>query len=342
MDGGQLDPEPFDGTDELVDEAVITSDLAQAVADAARCRALLSIPDQDLVLDRSQHLVAELLDIGEDTPEDLSRREVAGRSVGPAGRGETDTPTRSPRQIPEGVDLRVNDQVGGPRADPEALVVGDGRIHRVQPEDEVRHHGAVLDGRLERVRPERLAPDRAVDVGDPEEDELLPRGPAAHARLGRESSITRSTSSMVAAKRSTISVSSSSELTYAGAMSVWSPANPSACGWVDVTRSPCSSAVSSTRAAASSSTGRKDSPSRGSTSSTPSKNPRPRTSRTIWEPSSAASSSSRSLGPRSRTRSTRPRSTRRSTTAKPTAEDTGAPSQVCPRSNPREPRSIAS
>ena len=46
-------------------------------------------------------------------------------------------------------------------------------------------------------------------------------------------------------------------------------------------RSPCSSAVASTSVETSTSSGRNDSPSRGSTSSTPRRKPRPRTSRTM-------------------------------------------------------------
>src|SRR5439155_10611276 len=104
---GELDPKPLQSADQLVEEAVIAPDLAEAVADAARRGLLLGIPDPDLVLDRGQHLVAELLDTGEDPPENFSCCEVARRSIGPAGCRQTDPPPRSPRQLPEGLDVRV-------------------------------------------------------------------------------------------------------------------------------------------------------------------------------------------------------------------------------------------
>ena len=56
----------------------------------------------------------------------------------------------------------------------------------------------------------------------------------------------------------------------------------------------------------------------------------------------AAASSSRSRDPRSRTRSIRPSFFNAATTASPTAHDSGAPSQVWPSVNFREPFAIAS
>src|ERR1700674_2149402 len=145
-----------------------------------------------------------------------------------------------------------------------------------------------------------------------------------------------------APKRSTISPSSASVLVKGGANSVWSPANPSRVGIVEYVMSPFSKATSSTVPAARSSGGRKDLPSRGSTYSTPSRKPRPRTSCTIETPLRDSASCSRRRGPRSRTRAIRPSFLRTSMTLRPTAQDRGAPSHVWPRVNFLDPLAIAS
>src|SRR5439155_65729 len=130
------------------------------------------------------------------------------------------------------------------------------------------------------------------DVGDAEEDETAvvcfhPLGFVQHS-LGRPGfrvdgahsfCLTAvSTAAMVSANFSSICRSSSSVLVYAGARTTSSPANPSGVEWVELTSNPCSNATSSTSVAASSSCGKNDLPSRGSTSDTPSRNPRPRIS----------------------------------------------------------------
>src|SRR5918999_1690317 len=335
--------------------------LGQAVADPARQPAPLSVAQSDLVLEGGQDLVANLGHILQDSLQDSPRGEFAGAAVGPAGCPQADPPAGTPPKIVQGLGVRVHQEVGGTGPDPEPFVVGDRRVDRVEPEQQIGHDRPVLEHGLEGRRPEGLPSDRPVHVRDPQEHEAflpgrpcrlsLRRGPGrcldvAHRlrpgdpfRLGLT---VRSTSAIVAAKRRTISASSSSVLINGGASTTWSPVYPSGVECVESTSRPRSIAVRSTRAPTSSSSGRNDSPSRGSTSSTPSRNPRPRTSRTISRPCNADASWSRRPGPRSRTRSTSSRSTRRSRTARPTAQGSGAPSQVWPRSNSREPWARAS
>ncbi len=162
------------------------------------------------------------------------------------------------------------------------------------------------------------------------------------ADAGSSDSTSFATRLTESANRDTISSRSSSGVVKGGANSVWSPANPSRVGWVDSTISPASNAARSIRPATPSSGGRNDSPSRGSTYSTPSRKPWPRTSRTIGMPFRAPVSWSRSDGPRSRTRSISRSDFSASSTASPTAHDSGAPSQVCPSVNRREPLATAS
>src|SRR5439155_24250512 len=143
-------------------------------------------------------------------------------------------------------------------------------------------------------RPQSLAPNRPVDVGYAEEDDtpvvcFHPLGFVQHS-LGRPGfrvdgahsfCLTAfSTAAMVSANFSSICRSSPSVLVYAGARTTSSPAYPSGVEWVELTSSPCSNAMSSTSVATSSSCGGKDLPSRGSTSDTPRRKPRPRTSPT--------------------------------------------------------------
>ena len=204
--------------------------------------------------------------------------------------------------------------------------------------------------RLERGGPKRLAADRAVDVGDPQEHELrvARRGrgfsgtadgdgfDAAHsgASAARRHGVLDDALDAFDRRRRTARPSRRAprrcSCTRARAAS-GRPRSRRASRWVDVTSSPCSMAVWSTRDAAFSSSGRNEAPSLGSTSSTPSRKPRPRTSRTISEAASADARSSRKPGPRSRTRSTRPRSTSRSRTARPTAEERGRRPRCVPQ-----------
>src|SRR5207248_6236119 len=155
-------------------------------------------------------------------------------------RGQAHPPSRPPRQLVQRVRVRMNDQIRRAGPDAEPLVVRDGRVHRIQPQDEIRHHGAALEGLIERARAQRLAAEGPVDVGDTEEDELGVLAGAGHGAATPDSSrlMVRSTSSMVVASRSAISPSSPSVLVNAGARRTWSPAYPSACGWVDVTSRP--------------------------------------------------------------------------------------------------------
>ena len=208
---GQLDPEALERRDQLVEEPTVPTDLVQAVADPARRRRTVLVPDPDLVLDRRHHLEAEAVDVVEHAAEDLARGE-RGRAVGPARRREAHAPARSPRKVAERVGVGTHDQIGCAHADAEALVVGDRRVDRIEPDDEVGHHRAVLECRLERVRAQGLAAQRPVHVGDREEDELLARGGAHAGDPASGAPTRRSTSMIVAANRSTISASSPSVL----------------------------------------------------------------------------------------------------------------------------------
>ena len=98
------------------------------------------IPDPDLVLDRRHHLVAEIGDVVHDRPEHLAGGELARGAVRPARGGQAHAPARPPGKVADRVGIGVHDQVGGAGADAEVLVVGDRRVHRVQPQDQVRHH----------------------------------------------------------------------------------------------------------------------------------------------------------------------------------------------------------
>src|SRR6266545_2791194 len=188
-----------------------------------------AIPQADLVFQRRHRLEPELPHLVQHVAEHLSRGEVAGGAVGPARSRQADAPSWTPRQLVDGLGIRVHDQVGraGPDAGP--FEIGDGGVHRVEAQDQVGHHGSVAYRRLERGGPQRLPADRPVDVGDPEQHEL--RVPCAAfgdhvAAAGLDSArlMVRSTSPIAAANRSTISPSSSSVLVYAGASSTWSPA----------------------------------------------------------------------------------------------------------------------
>jgi hypothetical protein len=210
--GGYLDAETPESGDQLVEESRVPADLVQAVADPARSRRALLVPDPDLVLDRSHDLVPQPVDVVEHAPEDLARGERGG-PVGPARRRQTHAPAGAPPEVVERLGVGAHDQVGRAHADPEALVVRDRRVGRIEPDDEVGHHRAVLEGGLERVRAQGLAAQRPVHVGDREEDELLARCSGAHAgEPARSAPTRRSASAIAAAKRSTISVSSASVL----------------------------------------------------------------------------------------------------------------------------------
>ena len=124
-----------------------------------------------------------------------------------------------------------------------------------------------------------------------------------------------------------------------GASSVWSPAKPSACGWVDVTRSPCSNAVSSTSDGDVELDGQERLPvARVDELDAEQEPAAAHLPDDLASPSSAASSSSRRLGPRSRTRSTSPRSTSRSSTARPDGATRAARRPTCARGRTRASR----
>jgi hypothetical protein len=181
---GQLDPEALERRDQLVEEPTVPADLVHAVADPARRRRTVLVPDPDLVLDRRHHLEAETVDVVEHAAQHLARSERE-RAVGPARRREADAPARSPRKLVQRVGVGAHDQIGCAHPDAEALVVGDRRVDRVEPDDQVGHHGPVLYGSLEGGRAERLAAERAVHVGDREEHELLAGTSVAHPSLTR-------------------------------------------------------------------------------------------------------------------------------------------------------------
>ena len=212
---GELDVERLECAHQRVHEPVVAADLAQAVADPARQRLAVLVPDTNLVLDGRHHVVAERRHVVEDRSVHLPGGEIARAPVGPRRRREADPPPEPPREVADRLDVRGHEQVGRAGADPEALVVGDRRVHRIQPEDQVGHHGSVLHGGLERRRAQRLAAERAVHVGDREEHELLGTVPRAHPvpAADKEPSTDRWTASIVARNRSTICASSSSEVT---------------------------------------------------------------------------------------------------------------------------------
>ena len=187
MHGGELDPETVQGGHELVEEAFVPPDLVHAVADPRRRRPTVLVPDPDLVLDRGHDVVPGAADIGENASVDLARRELARRAVGPARGSEADLPPGTPRELADRPGVRGHDEVGGPRSDPEPLEVRDRRVHRVEAEDQVRHHRSVGERRFERVGPERLPADRAVDVGDAQQDEALMVRGGGHAVPARVS-----------------------------------------------------------------------------------------------------------------------------------------------------------
>src|ERR1700737_2811515 len=286
-----------------MDEAIESTQLAKAVAEPARERPGFGLPQTQLVFDRGDSLKPKLRQAGKNSSQHLARGKLALRAVRPARRREANLPARPPRQLVKRAHLRPHQQVAGSGADAEFRVVADWRVGGVESEQQVRHDRAVASRRLECGGPQRLAADGPVDVGDPEQDELaalrLGHGLGFHAALGLRRRVypaysffftAFSTASIVSLNRLTISWSSSSVLVYAGASSTSSPAKPSGVECVELTRRPRSKAMSSTRVAASSSCGRNDSRSRGSTSEMPSRNPRPRTSPTISDPFNAAAS----------------------------------------------------
>ena len=109
---------------------------------------------------------------------------------------------------------------------------------------------------------------------------------------------------MVAANRETISLSSSSVVVKGGAKRVWSPAISVARRLRRQDDSPRSQRRSSMRRRDAELGGGTSRPSRGSTYSTPSRKPWPRTSRTIGIPSSASASYPAARCPARATRST--------------------------------------
>ncbi len=213
----QLDPQPFERRHEACHEGLEATELGEAVADPTRERMALRVPQPDLVFEGRHHLVAEVFHRSEGSPQHRPRGELAGGAVGPAGRRQTDAPALPPPQVVKGLGVRMNDEVRGAGSDPEPLVVRDGAVDRVQPQEEIGHDGAVLQRGLEGRRPERLPADRAVDVRDSQENERglggAHRPRPAGAGPARAALTVRPTSTIVAAKRSTISASSSSVLT---------------------------------------------------------------------------------------------------------------------------------
>ena len=208
----RLDPEVLERRDQRVDERVVSTDLHQAVADPGRQRRAARVAQPDLVLEGGQDVV-----VGhrrEDAAKHLTRGEFARRPVGPARRGQADAPAGPPAEWVQRVAVGVDHQVGGPGPDPEALVIGDGGVDGIESEQQVGHDRPLRDGRLERRRTERLPAKRAVDVGEPEQDELGAH-PAASSAV-----TAASTSRTTPANRSTISASSSSVAVNAGASTV--------------------------------------------------------------------------------------------------------------------------
>src|SRR5581483_10431443 len=286
--GGQRHAQTLERANQLVEEPIEPPDLVQAVADATRQRGALLVPDPDLVLDGGHHLVAEIGDVLKDRTEHLSGRERPA-PVGPARGGQAHAPAGSPGHLAERVGLRLHDEVGSSGSDAEPLVVRDGCIDGIESVITVpwRSADSNASGRsaLPRIEPFTSGTPSSTNsaLGGWPSRELASAGLVASSsfietsvhscprplRVVSEFFTRRSTSAIVAANRSTICPSSSSPLVNAGARSVWSPAYPSACECVEVTSRPCSSAMSSTHDATSRSTGRKDRPSRGSTSSTP-------------------------------------------------------------------------
>ena len=112
---GQLDPEPLERRDELVEEPLVPADLVQAVADPARQRLALRVPDPDLVLERRHHLVAEVRRRRRGRGGRPRARRTRRRAVGPARRREADAPARPPAQVAQRVGVGAHDQVGGAR-----------------------------------------------------------------------------------------------------------------------------------------------------------------------------------------------------------------------------------
>src|SRR3989441_7293977 len=314
----QLDAKGVKRRGERSDKGVEPLELGEAVADTGGQRAPIGIADPHLILQRGERLVAEFRQSSQNASKHLATGELARAVVEPARCCQTDSPARPPGQIVERARIGPDEQVGRAGADTERRVIGDWCVGWIKGQQEIGHYRAMSQGCLEGRWPERLGTDRTVDVGYSDEGERVSparelgrqrrvdslhdlggRIDTVHRDIGaaagdRASSrpMTRSTLEMVAAKRSIIWASSSSVLVNAGASRTSSPAKPSSVECVDVTSRPSSNAVSSTSEAASNSWGRKDFPSRGSTSSTPRRKPRPRTAPTIVEPPSAAASSS--------------------------------------------------
>ena len=165
-------------------------------------------------------------------PVDLARGELARGAVGPDGGGEADAPAGPP--------ARASRRVSGsgctigsaapermPKRSKSAIGVSTGS----RAEDEVRHHGPVpqadsnASGRSAFPRIEPLT------SGIADEHELLARGTHRAVRAGPEQGVLDRPAPRPGSwprNRSTISASSPSVVTYAGARSVWSPAKPSA------------------------------------------------------------------------------------------------------------------
>ena len=120
----------------------------------------------------AQRLVAQVGEVGEHVAQDLAGGELAGSAVAPARCPEADLPPRAPAQLAQRVGLGAQQQVARARAQAEAREVGDRVIERVEREQQIGDHGALLDRVGEGGRPQGLAADRAVDVGQAEQDQL--------------------------------------------------------------------------------------------------------------------------------------------------------------------------
>ncbi len=225
---GQLDSERFESRGQGPHECLEPGQLAQAVAEAAGQWLCLRVPQAQLVLHRCDGFQAQLGKPVQDPPQHLARGDLAWAAVGPAGRGEADLPTGSPRQLVERAWLGPDQEVARAGPNAELRVVGDRRVGRVERQQEIGHDSSVAQRRLEGRRSQCLAADRPVDVGDPEQDELAAFGSLAdahrvwfhalrplscHVDRAHSFSVTAfSTSSMAALKRLTISSSSASVL----------------------------------------------------------------------------------------------------------------------------------
>ena len=172
--GGELDTESIKRRDERGHKGLETPKLREAVAEPARQRTRFRIPQSHLILQRGQRLVTQVGQGDEHSPQHLARGELAGTAIAPTRRGQADSPARPPGQLVQRARVRSNQQISGAGPNAEAFVVGDRRVGRIQRQQEIRHHGAVPQDRLEGLGSKCLSPDRPIHVRQTDEDELAP------------------------------------------------------------------------------------------------------------------------------------------------------------------------